>query len=172
MAEESIYRAIFLLTAGLVGLVLLTSSVTMGQLPYQPGMGFPVIQIATGESARVNALNRGAGSLVKDSTCSVTLQFLDTTGRIVKQTVILLRPGEVGSLEVSRTELPGNDSRAEIRAVLLFGYYGGAPPSPAIARRFNCNIVPSLQVFDACTGKMKLVLTDAKPLPPPAKPAQ
>ena len=170
MAEESIYRPIFLLVASLV--LLLTSSATTTQLPYQPGMDFPLIQIAICESARVNALNLETGSSVKDSSCSVTLQFQDTTSRIVKQTVILLRPGEAGSLEVSRTELAGNDSRAEIRAVLLFGYYGGAPPSPAIARLFNCNIVPSLQVFDACTGKMKLVLTDAKPLPPPATPVQ
>jgi hypothetical protein len=113
-----------------------------------------------------------AACSAKDSSCSVTLQFLDTRGRVVKQTVVLLRPGNVGSLEVSRAELPRNDSRAEIRAVLLFGYYGGAPPVPAIARHFNCNIVPSLQVFDDRTGEIKLVLTDAKPLPPPATPAQ
>jgi hypothetical protein len=169
MAEESIYRSIFLL-AGL--LVVLTSPATRAQLPNQPGMRFPVIQIATGESARVNAQNLEAGSSAKDSSCSVTLQFLDTRGRVVKQTVVLLRPGNVGSLEVSRAELPGNDSRAEIRALLLFGYYGGAPPVPAIARHFNCNIVPSLQVFDDRTGEIKLVLTDAKPLPPPATPAQ
>ena len=169
MAEESIYRSIFLLP-GLV--LLLTSSATKAQLPYQPGMGFPVIQIGTGESARVNALNLEAGSSAKDSSCTVTLQFLDTGGKVVKQTVVLLRPGNVASLEVSRAELPGNDSRAEIRAVLLFGYYGGAPLGPAIARHFNCNIVPSLQVFDARTGEIKLVLTDAKPLPPPATPAQ
>jgi hypothetical protein len=169
MAEESIYRPIFLLAALVL---LLTSSATIAQLPYQPGMGFPVIQIGTGESARVNALNLEAGSSAKDSSCSVTLQFLDTRGRVVKQTVVLLRPGNGGSLEVSRAELPGNDSRAEIRAVLLFGYYGGAPPGPAIARRFDCKIVPSLQVFDDRTGEMKLVLTDAKPLPPPAAPAQ
>src|SRR5260221_1839146 len=132
MAEESIYRSIFLLP-GLV--LLLTSSATKAQLPYQPGMGFPVIQIGTGESARVNALNLEAGSSAKDSSCTVTLQFLDTGGRVVKQTVVLLPPGNVASLEVSRAELPANDSRAEIRAVLLCGYYWGAPPGPAIARQ-------------------------------------
>jgi hypothetical protein len=41
-----------------------------------------------------------------------------------------------------------------------------------MTHQFNCNIVPSMQVFDERTGKMKLVLTDAKPLPPPATPAQ
>jgi hypothetical protein len=135
-------------------------------------MRFPMIQIATGESARVNAQNLEAGSSAQDSSCSVTLQFLDTGGRVVKQVVVLLRPGKVASLELSRAELRGDDPRVEIRAVLLFGYYGGAPPGPAMARQFDCNIVPSLQVFDDRTGKMKRVLTDAKRLPPPATPAQ
>ncbi len=84
---------------------------------------------------------------------------------MVKQTVVLLRPGTVASLELSRAELRGDDPRAEIHAVLLFGYYGGAPPGPATAQHFKCNIVPSLQVFDDRTGEIKLVLTDAKPLP-------
>ena len=75
MAEESIYRSIFLL-AGLV--VVLNSPATRAQLPNQPGMRFPMIQIATGESARVNAQNLQAGSSAKDSSCSITLQFLDT----------------------------------------------------------------------------------------------
>jgi hypothetical protein len=131
-----------------------------------------MIQIASGERARVNAQNLEAGSSAKDSSCSVTLQFLDTGGRVVKQTVVLLRSGKVASLELSRAELPGDDARVEIRAVLLFGYYGGVPPGPALAQQLDCNIVPSLQVFDDRTGKMKLVLTDAKPLPPPATPAQ
>jgi hypothetical protein len=169
MAEESIYRSIFLL-AGL--LVVLTSPATRAQLPNQPGMRFPVIQIATGESARVNAQNLEAGSSAKDSSCSVTLQFLDTGGRVVKQAVVVLRPGKVASLELSRAELRGDDPRAEVRAVLLFGYFGGAPPGPAIAQQFKCNIIPSLQVFDDRTGEIKLVRTDTKPLPPPATPAQ
>jgi hypothetical protein len=169
MAEESTYRLIFLL-AGLV--VLQTSPATRTQLPNQPGMRFPKIQIAAGETARVNAQKPEVGSSAKDSSCSVTLQFLDTGGRVVKQTVVLLRPGKVASLELSRAELPGDDPCVEISAVLLFGFYGGAPPGPAIVHQFDCNIVPSLQVFDDRTGEMKFVLKDAAPLPPPATPAQ
>ena len=119
MAEESTYRLIFLL-AGLV--VLQTSPATRTQLPNQPGMRFPMIQIATGETARLNAQNSEAGSSAKDSSCTVTLQFLDTGGRVVKQTVVLLRPGKFASLELSRAELPGDDPRVEVSAVLLFGY--------------------------------------------------
>lgn len=157
----------------LCGLVLvLTSFATRAEPPYQPGLEFPIIWIATGESARVNALNLGTGSSGEDSSCSVTLQFLAAGGQMVKQTVVALRSRAVASLELSRGELPGEDARAEIRAVLLFGYYGGAPPGPGMLQRFDCKIVPSLEVYDNHTGRTRLTLTDAKPLPPPPRPAQ
>jgi hypothetical protein len=160
---------VFLLT-GVV--VVLTSTATRAQSPYQPGVGFPPIGLAPGERARVNALNRGTGSSTKDASCSVTLQFLDVRGQVVKQTVAALKRGEVASLDLSRDELPGGDSRAEIRTVLHFGYFGGAPPSPRMVERFDCNIVPGLEVYGGHAGKTRLGLTDAKPVPPPATPAQ
>jgi hypothetical protein len=161
--------SVFLLT---VVVVVLTSTVARAQSPYQPGVGFPTIWLAPGERARVSALNRGTGSSTKDASCSVTLQFLDARGQVVKQTVAALKRGEVASLGLSRGELPGGDSRAEIRTVLLFGYSGGAPPGPGMLERFDCNIVPSLEVYDDHAGKTRLSLTDAKPLAPPTTPAQ
>jgi hypothetical protein len=163
-----IASSVFLLT-GVV--VVLTSTVARAQLPYQPGVGFPTVWLALGERARVSALNRGTGSSTKDASCSVTLQFLDARGQVVKQTVAALKRGEVASMDLSRGELPG-DSRAEIRTVLLFGYSGGAPPGPGMLERFDCNIVPSLEVYDVRAGKTRLSLTDAKPLAPPTTPAQ
>ena len=169
MPAESVHRLVFLL-AGF--LLVLTSTAMSAQPPYNPGVEFPMIEIAIGESARVNALNQGTRSSTENSSCTVTIQFLDAQGKLVKQTVVVLRPGNVASLALSRGELPRDNPRGEVRAVLLFGYYGGAPPGPEILEHFDCNIVPSLQVFDDRTGKMKRVLTDAKPLPPPATPAQ
>jgi hypothetical protein len=160
--------SVFLLT----GVVVLTSTAARAQSPYQPGVGFPAIQLAPGERARVSALNRGTGSSTKDASCSVTLQFLDARGQVVKQTGAALKRGEVASLDLGRGELPGGVSRAEIRTVLLFGYYGGAPPGPGMLERFDCNIVPSLEVYDGHAGKARLSLTDAKPLAPPTTPAQ
>jgi hypothetical protein len=161
--------SVFLLASVVLAL---TSIAACAQSPYQPGVGFPIIQLAPGERARVSALNRGTGSSEKDASCSVTLQFLDARGQVVKQTVAALKRGEVASLDLGRDELPGGDSRAEIRTVLLFGYFGGAPPGPRMLERFVCNIVPSLEVYDDHAGKTRLSLTDAKPLAPPATPAQ
>jgi hypothetical protein len=169
LALHFIASSVFLLT-GVV--VVLTSTAARAQSPYQPGVGFPTIRLAPGERARVSALNRGTGSSTKDASCSVTLQFLDARGQVVKQTVAALKRGEVASLDLSRGELPGGNSRAEIRTVLLFGYSGGAPPGPGMLERFDCNIVPSLEVYDDHAGKTRLSLTDAKPLAPPTTPIQ
>jgi hypothetical protein len=155
----------------LAWLFVLTSTAVSAQSPSQPGLGFGMIGIAIGESARVNALNLGNALSPQDSSCSVMLQFLDTEGQLLKQKVITLQAGKAASLDLGRSELPrGNDPRAEIRAVLLFGYSGGANPPPAVLQTFNCNIVPSLEVFDNDTGRTSFILTDAKQLPPLAIP--
>ena len=91
----------------------------------------------------------------------------------MKQKVVTLQAGKAASLDLGRSELPaGNEPRAEIRAVLLFGYFGGANPPPNVLQKFDCNIVPSLEVFDNITGRTSFILTDAKQLPPLAIPAQ
>jgi hypothetical protein len=107
-----------------------------------------------------------------DASCSVTLQFLDEGGHILKQTVARLKRGETESLDLRRGELPGGTSPFEIRTLLLFGYFGGAPPGPAILQRFDCDIVPSLEVYASRAEKPRLSLTNATPLPAPATPAQ
>lgn len=140
-------------------------------IPTQPGLGFGMFGLARSQSARVNALNSGPVVPIQDPAgCQVTLQFFDAGGQMVKQSSAGLEPGKAAFLELSRDELPGDDPRVAIRAVLHFGYFGGAAPSPEILRHFNCNILPSLEVFDNDNGKTSVVSTDAKPLPAPYPP--
>ena len=160
----------YILLAPLV-LTALSTQVN-AQTPYQPGVGFAIVGLASGQSLRVNALNLGTGSSAPESRCTVTLQFLDANGQALKQTVATLRPGKAAFLDLGRDEVAGDDARAPIRAVLLFGYYGGAQPGPGTLQMFDCNIVPSLEIFDSETKQTSAVLTDAKTLPPPATPAQ
>jgi hypothetical protein len=169
MAIVSI-RSSVLVQAGLA--LVLISGTASAQAPYQPGVGFAIVGIATGESALVSALNLGTASPRSNTSCGVTLQFLDAQGHVLKQTVVKLQPGKAASLGLSRETVPTPGSRAEIRAVLLFGYAGGAPPGPAMLQQFDCNIVPSLQIYDDHTGRTSFVLTDVKSLPPPATAAQ
>jgi hypothetical protein len=164
MKVKSIHSAVTLL-AGLV--MALVPAVAHAQPSSQPGVSFAMIGVATGQSARVNALNLGSRLSTQDSSCSVTLQFLDTKGQVLKQTAVTLPSGKATSLDLSRDAVPGDEVRAEIRAVLLFGYSGGASPGPDVLQQFDCNIVPSIEVYDNDTGKTNFILTDAKPLPLP-----
>ncbi len=164
MKAKSIHSAVPLLAALVMALA---PGAARAQPSSQPGVGFAMIGVATGQSARISALNLGSRSSTKDSSCSVTLQFLDIQGQLLKQTVVTVRPGNGATLDLSRDQLPGDGLRAEIRAVLLFGYSGGTPPGPDILQQFDCNIVPSIEVYDNQTGRTSFILTDAKPLPQP-----
>ena len=58
----------------LAGLAMaLIPVVTRAQSSFQPGVGIAMIGIATGQSARLNALNMGTGLATQNSSCSVTL---------------------------------------------------------------------------------------------------
>ena len=48
--------------------------------------------------------------------------------------------------------------------MLLFGKAGGAAPGPDVRDQFDCNIVPSVEIYDSATGRTSLVLTDSKPV--------
>lgn len=135
-----------------------------------PGVGFPMIGIADGESARVNALNLGTGQYMRASSCSVTLQFLDSQGQVLKEKVVSLPAGKASFLDLSWDKKRADGPRAEIRAAVLYGYAGGANPPAMVLQGFDCNIVPSVEVYKSDTGSLRTVLTDAKPLPPAALP--
>lgn len=123
--------------------------------------------LAAGQGARINAWNMGSRISTEESSCTVTLQFFDTQGKLLKQSEVTLSPAKSGYLDVSRTELPGNPPRVQIRAVLIFGYSGEAPPGPDARIQFDCNIASTLELYDIATGKTGVVLTDSKPLPLP-----
>jgi hypothetical protein len=135
----------------------------------QTGSGFPMVGIAAGQSARVNVLNAARPDLANPTSCNLTLQFLD----LLKQSTVNLQPGTAASLDLSWGDLPGGDLRTEVRAVLLFGYSGGANPPPGILQQSACgDLVPSLEVYDNTSGRTSLVLTTAITLPSPVTPAQ
>ena len=151
-----------------VRLFLLTGLVasTLNVVRAQPGVSLGMIGIAAGQTARAKALNLGNDESPATSSCSVTIQFLDSESQHIKKKVVTLRAGKAAWLDLKSSELPSsNDLRTEIRAVLLFGYSGGASPLPAILQKYDCNIVAGLEIYDSSTGKSSLILTDAKPIP-------
>jgi hypothetical protein len=146
-------------------------STTFGAQPsYQPGVTFPMIGVSTAQTARLNAVNLGTSSTMQNSSCTVTFEFLDAQGQVLAQKVVTLTPTNGAFLNLSRSQLNGDIPRVQLRAVLLFGYYGGAPPTPDTLQHFDCNILPSLEVYDEKSGKTEFVLTVTKSLPPPTTP--
>src|SRR6266581_4107052 len=76
-----------------------------------PGIGFALMGVTTGQSARLNALNMGSRSSTQDSSCGVQLQFLDAQGVVLKQTLVTVSPGKGISLDLSRNQVPGAGPR-------------------------------------------------------------
>ena len=150
--------------------LLATSIATRAQETFQPGVTFPMIGIASGETARLNAVSLGTNSSTPDSSCTVTFAFLDAQGQVLATRAVGLAPKQAAFLDIGKSQVPGDDVRGEIRAVLFFGYSGGAPPTADILQQFDCGIVPSLEVYDSNTGRTSFVLTGAQPLPGPPTP--
>src|ERR1035438_5657404 len=100
MTLVSLYRS-----AGLIAIALAIRVSASAQT----GSGFPMIGVASGQSARVNAVNTAQQDLSNPTSCSLTLQFLDTNGNLLKQNTVNLQPGTAASLDLSWDELPGSD---------------------------------------------------------------
>ena len=147
-------------------------------LPTSPGVGFAMVGIAPGQTARITALNVGPGGPVSPSgvapgNCGggVKFEFYGAAGELLKRTVINnLQPGKAAFLDLSHNELPKGSGGTQVRAVLRFGYDRGYPPDRETRARFECNLLPSLEIFENATGRTNLVLTDAKPLPESSSP--
>jgi len=54
---------------------------------------------------------------------------------------------------------------------MAFGYGGGAnPPQKLLQQIAACNIVPRVEIYDNDTGNIRIVVTEARPLPGPLQP--
>ena len=127
----------------------------------QPGLGFPLIGVASGQTVRLNALNAGSRSSSGGSSCTVTLRIMDSEGSLLKEGTVSVKPGKGTFLDLARTE-PG---RLQIRGIALFGLVAGAAPGPEVRDQFDCNIMLSLEIFNSVTERTSVILTDAKALP-------
>jgi hypothetical protein len=174
MAAQSIWKHVpHCLLAFVVSMMSGAEPMAAADLPTSPGVGFAMVGIASGQAARITALNVGPGGPVLSSggargSCGggITFEFYGADGELLKKKVINnLLPGNAAFLDLSHDELPKGAARTEVRAVLRFGYDRGYPPDPDTRARFECNILPSLQIWDNSSGRTSSVLTEAKPLP-------
>jgi len=143
-----------------VAALLLTTSPLFGE----PGLSSPIVGIGTGQTARITALNLGTRQATPTSTCQITAQFLDQKATVLKEKTLEVPAGKSASIDFDY-DRASSVKGLQLRAVLLFGQVGGAQPGPDARRTFDCNIVPSFELYDKPTGRTSVILTDWKPLP-------
>jgi hypothetical protein len=175
VANAAVASLVALIVGLLFSTVVAAATMWAADVPTAPGIGFAMVRIGSGQSARLNALNIGASGLAGRNAGScgggITFEFYGADGELLKRKVVPgLKPGKAAFVELSRDELPKGALTISIRAVLRFGYGGGAPPTSEMIQRFECHLLPSLEVFESATGKVQFVLTETKPLPEPNPP--
>ena len=129
----------------------------------QSGLGFPPVRIASGQTAHMSVRNTAIPD-AGGSSCRINFRFLDSNDKVLKESIINIQPGKAGDLDLAFEEIAGARSRTRIRAVLLYGYHGGANPSPEILLPTACDsLSPRLEVFDRKTGKSRATFTNPAP---------
>lgn len=123
----------------------------------------PMVGISNGQVARLNALNPGVPApLATGALCSAQLSFVDANGVTLKTKQVLVAPGKSEPLDLDHDTEAGPDTggRFELRAVVRIPPVGAAGAAPGF-----CTIIPSLEIFDADTGKTIAIVTTTNTLP-------
>jgi hypothetical protein len=112
---------------------------------------FGMAGIATGQTARVNALNVAAGGpIVAGGSCQVTATFLDESGKTLATQTLPAGQGQAVHFDLLRSQADAGTDPVEIRATLsaVFSISADATTSsPA-----SCSIVPTMEIFNQTTG--------------------
>lgn len=124
--------------------------------PDPPGV-WGMIGITPSDTMRLNIVNMQF-SAVPPGPCNVTLKFLNSSGRVLKQQTLAVKTTQAASLDITGTEA-GGGFRTEVHPVLIV---------PA-DEPTGCSAVGSVEVFNTNSGETSLY---AHPvfinLPPPA----
>ena len=148
------------------GVVILPSPIALQQ-SFTTGM----IGFTTNQTARLNVLNMNptqsvvaAGSTVP-ANCTVELQFFDSKGTMISQTVVSnFAPSTATSLDLARSTIASaTPARAEIRGVVIVNPSPTPVGSPAPVG--YCSVFTTLEVFDA-NGSTVALTSDTRATTP------
>lgn len=119
--------------------------------PEPPGDREPVFEFGfvtegRGQTIRLNATFTDLEADLPPGPCRVTLSFYDGDGRLVLETVETVELGQTVSLDVPAGELPATVRKRLRATVRVEALPGGLAPC----------VMPSLEVFNADTGKTSL----------------
>jgi len=119
------------------------------------------VGIAYGQTARFNVLNRGVAAPAVGVVCSAVLTYYDGKGAMLKQSTVTVLADQIGSLDLFSDvdlALPAVQ-RKQIRATFSVPLI--APPASSTTDSKPepaCRLIGTLEIFDALSGKTKVVL--------------
>lgn len=128
-----------------------------------------MIGIAAGQTARVNALNRGVAAPGTGAVCSAMLTFYDEQGNMLKQSAVTVNPGAAASLDLlSDSDLSlAADQRKEIRATISVpAVVTPAAGTSTAAAPAVCRLIGTVEIFDSLTGRTEAQLGGMHAIPP------
>lgn len=128
---------------------------------------FGMVGIATGQTARVNALNLAAGGpIVAGGSCHVTATFLDENGKTLLAQTLPVGQGQAVHFDLPRTQVAAGLDPVEIRAVVTASF--GVAPIAATSNPVSaasCSIFPTMEIYDQITGRTSVLLENPRALP-------
>jgi hypothetical protein len=120
---------------------------------------FGMVGLATGQTARLNALALSVGGpIIANASCEVTFDFYDASGKSLKSNSATVGQGAAVSYDLARTDIDAlldrREIRGTVRAALVSSPPGGTPVTPVSG---SCSILPTMEIFDS-SGATTVVL--------------
>jgi hypothetical protein len=138
-------RALALAVAALL-VILATGRIVKAFNPQpDPPALFGMIGITPGETMQLNIVNVELPG-IPPGPCRVTLRFLNSSGVVLKQQVISVKPTQAASLTLTGAEA-GSGFRSEIHPALLL----------TSNETVGCSAIGSVEVFNSTTGETSLL---------------
>ncbi len=127
---------------------------------------FGMIGLAAGQTARVNALGMPMGGpIIAGSSCAVTLQFFDDTGKSLGTSTQPVVGGAAVHFDLLRTDIDTATDRREIRATVRTSFLvNSVTPTATTVGIGQCAVKPTLEIFNE-DGRTMAVLGGTTALP-------
>lgn len=123
-----------------------------------------MIGLANAQVARFNLLNTGAIAPSTAVGCAATVSFYDSANIQLKTATLSIAPGMSASLDLDSAAVPvALGDRREIRATFTILATPSATPNTAATP--VCTLVPTLEIFDAVTGRTLVTLGRTRLVP-------
>jgi hypothetical protein len=127
--------------------------------PEPPGR-WGMFGIVEGQTARVSVVNTSGDPRVPAGSCRVALALVDSTGEVLKETRLTLRPGQATALEFIWFR-SGASGRQDLRARIdIADLFDPGDRGPRLVPSGPC--VPSVEVYETATGRTAFLVAEAR----------